>query len=72
MITNWLSGVPPFLSPSSIACPTSFGICTWKIRPMNEITSDEMKMPLCASTIGIARFSHDWLRSPPMLFLGGG
>ena len=29
---------------------------------MNEITSDEMKMPLCASTIGIARFNHDLLR----------
>src|SRR5215468_353362 len=45
---------------------------TWKMRPTNAMTSDEMKMPLCASTIGKARRSQDLLLSGSMLFFGGG
>ena len=70
--TKWISGVPLGLRPLSIASPTTFGICTWKNNPMNEMISDAMKIHLCASTIGMARCSHDLLRSGSMLRRGGG
>src|SRR5262245_53508212 len=39
---------------------------------MNEMIRDARKIPLCASTIGSARFSHDFLGSGSMWWRGGG
>ena len=73
MMTTKCSSVGPAVLPNeSMAWPTSLGICTCTTSPRNDAINENANMPLCASTIGIIRLSHEPPRSGSMWARGGG
>jgi hypothetical protein len=46
------------MSELSMASLRNCGICTWRTRPRNDMTSAVMNHPLWEATIGMARLSQ--------------